>query len=75
MAGSTKRAVKEGIMEVRHYEYRLIKGETPNDIVMLLNELATEGFRVIECAGAGTELSKTWIWTLEREILPDHPYR
>lgn len=62
-------------MEVRHYEYQVIKGEVPEAVAMQLNELAAEGFRVIACAGAGNNYSKQWIWTLEREILPDHPYR
>jgi len=62
-------------MEVRHYEYRIVEANGPGSAEDAINELATEGFRVIQCAGAGSQLSKTWMWTLEREILPDHPYR
>jgi hypothetical protein len=63
------------IMEVRHYEYRVVQADGLKWAEDEINKLAAEGFRVIKCAGAGTEFTKTWMWTLEREVLPDHPYR
>jgi hypothetical protein len=62
------------IMDIRHYEYRIVNSGDCAVAEIHINKLAVEGFRVISSVAAAGE-RKTWMWTLEREILPERPYR
>lgn len=62
-------------MSDKVFEYRIVCGHIHTEskkIEAQLNELAREGFRVTDVAHAGGGYQS---WTLEREILPAHPYR
>jgi hypothetical protein len=62
----------------KRYEYRIVTAESKACYATKeINERAAEGFRVISCMCAGPEpgFCVCWVWTMEREIPPVHPYR
>lgn len=60
----------------KRYEYRIVSREgSAVKAVEEINRLATEGFRIISCAGTGSGMGSLWVWTLEREIPSATPYR
>lgn len=61
---------------MRYWQYKIVQEQPTDKVEEQLNQLGKEGWRVITCVWtADAHIHYAPIWTLEREIPTDTPYR